>query len=272
MVEGDLVDLTLRGLLTLLSQEGSTAVLRLQHGDDQGALYFREGTLVHALAGRTSGDQAVQQLLGWSGGRFRLVHDADNQPRTITRPLVELLRPVDRPAPNGTRRGAKDASDGPSADGLLLHELLTLLTRLEQDRTRLAEGRVQQGVPALIVVTAAVNSLVAFATARCSDQNILPSRVLAKLAETLPYTQLLGEEQERVTVTTAAAVIKDWKGNSADRRRMFEDLSRALIDVLDLYCQTIATFFSQPREREEWRATYELFVADMRTAVQQISA
>lgn len=48
MVEGDLVDLTLPSLLHALSAEGSTAVLRVQRGTEQGALYFSEGALVHA--------------------------------------------------------------------------------------------------------------------------------------------------------------------------------------------------------------------------------
>ena len=46
MVEGDLVDLTLPSLLQVMSRECSTAILRLQRGTDQGAMYFAEGVLV----------------------------------------------------------------------------------------------------------------------------------------------------------------------------------------------------------------------------------
>ncbi len=269
MVEGDLVDLTLPSLLAALSQEGSTAVLRVQRGADQGALYFSEGALVHALAGTAAGDEAVYALLEWRDGRFRLLREPDRQPRTITHPVADFLASAKRAAAPDARSAAEPAERG--ADGRLLDELLGLLTRLEQDRARLVETRASDGVPILLLVTAVVNSLVAFTIARCGDASVLPSRVLAQLAETQPYTQLLGEEQERISVATAAATLKNWKGATADRRRMFQDLCRALIAVLVYYGATLSTFFHLPREREEWRATFDLFAEDLRAAIQEIA-
>jgi hypothetical protein len=271
MVEGDLLDLPLPRLLSALASEGSTAVLRVQRGSDQGALYFAEGALVHALAGTTAGDEAVFALLGWSDGRFRLMREAARQPRTITHPIADFLISPKAAAPAAGTTSSTTAADG-AADQTLLDELLSLLTRLEQDRARIADARMQDGgVSVLVTVTAVVNSLIAFVTARCTDPNLLPSRQLQRLAETQPYTQLLGEDQERITVGTAAAVLKGWKGPAEDRRRMLQDLCRALIDVLATYGNTASTFFHRSREREEWRATFDLFVEDLRAAIQQIA-
>lgn len=271
MVEGDLLDLTLPSLLTALSEERSTAVLRVQRGPEQGALYFSEGTLVHALAGQSAGDEAVYALLGWRDGRFRLLREPERQPKTITHPLKDFLASADHPDTPEHGAAARAVPD-PDADIRLLDELLALLTRLEQDRVRLSEGRFDDGgVPNLLAVAAVVNSLVAFTTGRCSDPNVLPSRVLAQLADTHPYTQLFGDEQERITVATAAAALKGWKGAPADRRRMFQDLCGALIEVLVFYGNTLSTLFHFASEREQWRATFDLFVEDLRTAVQQIS-
>ncbi len=271
MVEGDLVDLTLPSLLLALAREKSTVILRLQRGTDQGALYFCEGTLVHATAGAAAGDDAVLELLSWSEGRFRLVRDGGRQPRTITHRVSEFISAFGG-GQDGSRgmAASKTASKG-DADEELLTELLTLLTRLEQDRVRLAEGHVEEGgVPALLVVTAVVNSLVAFVTARCSDPDVLPSRVLPRLADTQPYTQLLGEESERISVATAASVLKTWNTSPEERQRLFQDLCRALLDVLALYCNTLNTFFHSSREREQWRATFDVFVDGLWTAVQQV--
>lgn len=127
-------------------------------------------------------------------------------------------------------------------------------------------------MPSLLVVTAVVNSVIAFATARCRDSQVRPSSVLARLAETDPYTQLLGEEQERITVATAAGVLKAWNGGRDDQDRMVQDLCRALIGVLEIYGQTITTFFHHSREREEWRATFAVFLDDLRGVVQQVAA
>src|SRR5512144_565804 len=91
MVEGDLVDLSLSTLLQARAREGSTAMLRLQHGTDQGTLYFCEGALIHAASGPVTGDEAVLTVLGWGDGRFRIVRDVDRQPRTITRRISEFI-------------------------------------------------------------------------------------------------------------------------------------------------------------------------------------
>jgi hypothetical protein len=268
MVEGELIDLTVPTLLQAVWRERSTAVLRLQRGVDQGALYFLEGVLVHAHAGSLAGDEAALDLLGWPEGRFRLARDPEAQPRTVSERMAHLVTTLD--AGHGSA-AAVNGNDKPSTDEQLLHDLLTQLTRLEQDKARLEEGRLDTGaVPALLLVTAVVNSMVAVVTARCSDPGVLPSRVLPRLADEHPYTQLLGEERDRISIVTAAGVLKTWSSGTEDRERLFLDLCRALLDVLTFYGNTASTFFRSPREREEWRATFGVFVDGLWTAVHRV--
>jgi hypothetical protein len=272
MVEGDLIDLTLPSLLQAMTREKASAVLRLQRGTDdgadQGSVYFCEGALVHALAGEAVGDEAMYQLLGWSEGRFRLVRDADKQPRTITAGLANFIT-TETSRPVGGLSAAPGKEE--SGDEKLLHDLLTGLSRLEQDKVRLEEHQIEPGaVPALLLIATVVNSMVAVVTARCTDSDVLPSRVLPRLAEAQPYTQLLGEDQERISVATAVGVLKTWNSTKEDRLQLFKDLCRALLDVLAFYGNTAGTFFREPREREEWRATFGVFVEGLWSAVQQI--
>ena len=274
MVEGDLVDLTLPTLLQALSREGSTAKLRVQRGTDQGTdqgtLYFSEGSLIHASSGDVVGDEAVLALLGWSDGRFRIQRDAEPQPRTITHRVTAFLSGADQGVQASHTAVASPSSES-GGDEQLLNGLLTMLARLEQDVVRLVDGKVEAGaLPALMLVTAIVNSLVAFVIARCSDPDLLPSRVLSRLEETQPYTQLLGEENERISIATAAGVLKNWNTSPEDRLQLFRDLCRAMLDVLTMYCNTVNTFFHSSREREEWRVTFEVFVDGLWTAVQQV--
>jgi hypothetical protein len=272
MVEGDLIDLTLPSLLQAMTREKASAVLRLQRGTDegdQGSVYFCEGALVHALAGESVGDEAMYLLLGWSEGRFRLVRDADKQPRTITAALANFITTAESSRSTGGLSAAPGKEE--SGDEKLLHELLTGLSRLEQDKVRLEERQIEPGaVPALLLIATVVNSMVAVVTARCTDSDVLPSRVLPRLAEAQPYTQLLGEDQERISVATAVGVLKTWNSTKEDRLQLFKDLCRALLDVLAFYGNTAGTFFREPREREEWRATFGVFVEGLWTAVQQI--
>jgi hypothetical protein len=265
MVEGDLLDLTLPSLLQVMSRECSTAVLRLQRGTDQGAMYFAEGVLVHAIAGPVTGDEAACELLGWPDGRFRLARDADPQPRTVTDRLARLVVDAD------AGRSSPSVPTAGTGDEQLLHDLLTQLTRLEQDTTRLHEGRVEGGaVAALLLVTAVVNSMVAVVTARCSDPGVKPSHVLPRLAEDHPYTQLLGEDRDRITIATAAGVLKNWTDTNESRGQLFLELCRALVDVLVFYGNTASTFFHSNREREEWRATFALFVEGLTDAIRRV--
>ena len=269
MVEGDLSDLTLPSLLVAMSRECSTAILRLQRGTSHGTMYFAEGVLVHAVTGHVSGDEAACELLGWPDGRFRLARDGEPQPRTITDRLARLVIEAESPAGSDQReRRGSDAER--SGDEELLHDLLTQLTRLEQDTTRLQEGHVEGGtVAALLLVTSVVNAMVAAVTARCSDPGVLPSHVLPRLAEDHPYTQLLGEERDRISVATAAGVLKSWKDTKESRSQLYLELCRALLDVLVFYGNTASTFFRSNREREEWRATFSLFVDGLRVAIQK---
>jgi hypothetical protein len=266
MVEGDLIDLTLPSLLQVMSRECSTAILQVQRGVDHGAMYFAEGVLVHAVAGPVTGDEAACELLGWPDGRFRLARDAEPQPRTVTDRLARLVIDADSTRPGA---GVSHSAGGErSGDEQLLHDLLTQLTRLEQDTTRLQDGQIQGGtVAALLLVTAVVNSMVALVTARCSDPGVLPSQVLPRMAENHPYTQLRGEDRDRISVATAAGVLKSWKSNTESREQLFLELCRALLDVLTFYGNTASTFFHSHREREEWRATFALFVDGLTDAI-----
>ena len=273
MVEGDLVDLTLPSLMQAITREGSTAVLRVQRGTEdggngQGALYFCEGALIHALTGDVVGDEAMYELLGWSEGRFRLCRDGDPQPRTVTQRLASFVTSAEAGRRDGPPRESGAEETEGSVDERLLHDLLTKLARLEQDKVRLEERKLDAGaVPPLLLLTTIVNSMVALVTGRCTDPEVLPSRVLPRLSETQPYTQLLGEDSERISIATAAGVLKTWNSGDAERKQLFLDLSRALLDVLTFYGNTAGTFFHASREREEWRATFGLFVEGLWAAV-----
>lgn len=159
------------------------------------------------------------------------------------------------------------------ADQRLLHEVVSLLTGLEQEWARTsAQQGIRSDVAALNALSAIANAVAAFVTRRCDDRRLLPSRVLAQLAEGDPYTQLIGEDQERITVATAADLLRNWNGDAADRQRMLQDLCRALIDVLVVYCSTVNSFFHSPHDRDEWSSAVDLFLEDLRNAVQQLAA
>lgn len=158
-------------------------------------------------------------------------------------------------------------------DGAMLNDLMALLAMLEQDRARVSDHPTESGsVDGLLFLARVVNGLVEFVTARCRDSRVLPSRVLAQLADSDPYTQLLGEENESISVATATAVVSGWTGSGEDRVHMVEDLDRALLDVAATYSEAIAALFHDAALREEWRATFAVFADDLRAAAQRMAA
>lgn len=267
MVEGDLVDLTVPTLLHAMSCEGSTAVLKVSRGNSQGELFFREGTLIHALSGGRAGDDAVRDLLHWHEGRFRLVRDSDRQPTTVTQAVAAFLR--DRAASQDDPTQTEQTGD---ADRQLLDSLIALLAKLEPDRARLTEGRLEPGgVAALLVLNSLVNAVIRHVTARCGDPTVLPSRVLLRMAETQPYTQLLGEQDEEIAIGTAISVLDALDDVTGDKRRLFHDMAYALLDVLVIYGDTLSTFFHAAPLRDEWRTMCDGFIEGLWTAVQQVN-
>ena len=257
MVEGDLMDLALPTLLQALSQENATAQVRVQHGDGHGALYLREGALIHATGVTTSGDDALLELLGWTAGRFRIVRDTEDRPRTITPRLTELVTGAAQAARAIPVPGTGDGA----ADQRLLQEALTLLTRLDLDSSKVVDTlRDPSGIATLEVLAAITNSLVGFVAAHTSDLETLPSRVLHRLGSTNPHAEVITEVDERLSIDTVADVLRTWNGDSDRERQFFAGTCEALLDLLEVYGRAVGTFFRGARERQEWRTTFAIFV------------
>lgn len=71
-LHGDLKEIATLQLLQLLKSEQVTGRLRIDAGDDCAVLYLRDGTVVQALLGESSGDEALLQVLQWTDGQFAL--------------------------------------------------------------------------------------------------------------------------------------------------------------------------------------------------------
>jgi hypothetical protein len=262
MVEGDLIDLPMRALLQALSAERATAVVTIQSGVNCGAVYFSDGVLIHALAGTTMGDQALRQALQWTDGRFRLVREAVVQPRTITQPLASFLDGAQ------TSVAAPVSDRSARADATLFADLLELLTRLDSDRAHLAEGHIVHGVDGrLAALTAIVNGVVTFVTARRRDPDAQPEGVLARMSATQPYAQMLGGDDQSISIDAVVAALQNWRGDIVERERMVQVVGEALVDVLTEYCRIAGALFDGAAEREQWWMTSEVFVEDLRVTV-----
>jgi len=63
-------DASLSDLVQMGCLAGSKLVVRVASGNSVGYLYFRDGSVVHAVTPGSSGEGSVIEMLGWSGGTF----------------------------------------------------------------------------------------------------------------------------------------------------------------------------------------------------------
>lgn len=69
----------------------TSCLLQVERGIARGCLWFENGEIVHAERGDTRGNDAVFELLGWPGGRFKVAPFSDPPERTVKSSTMELL-------------------------------------------------------------------------------------------------------------------------------------------------------------------------------------
>lgn len=86
-----------------------SGAMRITRDDQQGAIWFSKGEIVHAeWVGNAIGEAAFFELLSWKNGRFSVEADAKPKETTIAAPWMELLM-------EGCRR-MDETSNSPSGD------------------------------------------------------------------------------------------------------------------------------------------------------------
>lgn len=99
-IYGKLGSVSLNDILQLLGMSHRTATIRLENGGREGRIYFREGVLLHATAGSSTGEKALLKLINWDGAEF-VVEDGieGDPPATISKnvdvAMLNLLTRLD---------------------------------------------------------------------------------------------------------------------------------------------------------------------------------
>ena len=81
-------------LLTMIQLSGAngySGAVAVSDEQDEGTLYFSGGQIVHAVAGRETGESALRRILSWPRSEYVLDPDATSPGLTITRGLEVLL-------------------------------------------------------------------------------------------------------------------------------------------------------------------------------------
>jgi len=90
-MQGDLHYMSVADLIQNLCMDRKEAELLIDHGEKMATLYFRKGTLVHAVQGQLSGEDAVYETLRWDEGTFAVQPGIKSPGESITKSWSNLL-------------------------------------------------------------------------------------------------------------------------------------------------------------------------------------
>lgn len=102
-LHGNLHDMSVADLIQQSCLDHKIARLDINHLGQIATLYFREGSVQHALLGKNQGEEVVYQMLAWEDGTFTLEADVEAPAKTISRSWSGLLM-----------EGARRLDEGPA--------------------------------------------------------------------------------------------------------------------------------------------------------------
>lgn len=98
---GNLAEISFTDMIQIVCAGGKTVAIELSRGGDHGAVYVRNGEIVHARAGKIEGPAAFHELMLWKEGTFHSRQTADIPERTISQSLMGMLMEGARLADEG---------------------------------------------------------------------------------------------------------------------------------------------------------------------------
>lgn len=90
-LQGSLNELPLSDVIQLIAVSGKTGVFELSHEGATGRIFLRDGRIVHATTEGLEGEEAVYQLVTWSGGSFLFEPGRETDSTTIQKANDNLL-------------------------------------------------------------------------------------------------------------------------------------------------------------------------------------
>lgn len=90
--KGKINAVSLPSFLQLVAREKKTCTLAVKNGDRRGKLHFDQGTLMAAASGQLINEDAVREMIGWTGASISVEKTTSGIARQIDTPLKTILR------------------------------------------------------------------------------------------------------------------------------------------------------------------------------------
>jgi len=278
-IKGNLQDMSLPSLVQMICTDRRKAALVIRRQrTEEGVLFFEDGQIVHARMGMLEGEDAAYQLLQWTEGAFHLGDQSRIPRHTINAPwrylMLEAMKKVDE---GNMATGAVDSStilspEQTAVDEDLEYQIINLISQLEFSRAKLAERKVRrQPYIALQTLTEMVNMLVAFTekSGRSQTGRSL-EKTITLTADRYPAVRLLQIQNNRLPPTVVVTLYRNWSAGKAERRNMFTEMARGIIEIMESYFVYITSSFHSAEMADQWRDTCLLFLEELTNALQKV--
>lgn len=128
---GEVAGLSLTDVIQLKGHNKYTGCITVGYDDHEGAIYFVDGEIIHAVQGDLVGEQAIYQIIKWPGGSFNIHPEMTTNVCTIHYRtdylLLEALRRLDE-----ERAGAAGAAVEPPPTGPQRRTMSKVAARLQE--------------------------------------------------------------------------------------------------------------------------------------------
>jgi CheY-like chemotaxis protein len=108
---GSLRSMPFSDLIQMLHSTAKTGELQIEGSGERGSIGFEGGNVVHAAAGKATGEEAFYRLAGWKQGMFFFKAGATAPARTVAQPTMSLLMEAMRRVDEGARAPADAGLD-----------------------------------------------------------------------------------------------------------------------------------------------------------------
>ncbi len=295
-VEGHLSDLGVVDVLHLICLRRKPAQLTVMQGGSTGRVVVRDGDIVHARVGALTGEGAVVELLGWRDGIFKVSEPPSLPERNVRATLTELMTWAVRgwpgapdapatPATPATPAAAPSAatasiaaSHGPQEDREIDGTLVQLFARLEREVARFESLRPgsrssSQAGQAMAVVEAVLARIVetgALVLETGFDEVAL-RRLIARQAEITPVLANAGVERGRISLDGVRALL-DLMPAGSQRSQLFDELAAGTLGLVNGLLSQLGRSLGDDELRQQWRETFEAFLADLTGALDGVKS
>lgn len=90
-LQGNLEDFDLTDVFQLIHLGKKNGVLEIKTEESDGEIYFDEGKVIYARAGKVEGEDAIHHVLRWTMGKFMFTPDKDPPQKIMDIPIQNVI-------------------------------------------------------------------------------------------------------------------------------------------------------------------------------------